>query len=537
MTQTEFGQMLRSIIGNYDLSINGTIKRTGINRSSFYKFLNGERLPTPAHLQEIIHALTLSDADASALQSAYEEVRYGTVAWINHEIVRECLESISEAEFNSRITENIDHRNNPAEETSDGAMRDPAGQLAASRSLLQAELGPGPILGRPAVNAAIVRFLELSCTLQGSSSICTFLPLEATHILVKYSPRFYLKHGTEVKTIHFLFHFSSTTDDIDRHSAPKFHDLIPLTLSVHCAVHFFYGASSLLDGLGLLYPYYLISDLGVLFINPRMEEAYLESSENSIRINRAAYERVLPLSEEITQENSSLAEIQERILSAVQSAERLYLIDSTPCMSLIATKELIDRFLPEETRAYFWHYCSTLQAAEPVEIVSAGGIRQMVTQRSLTESDIHVQISEELVHQILLGLRARLGRTFFIADGSHITVPEDWMISIIPDQSINLASYRTSYDTVSFLEKNVIRAFSVALQRDMDYFVLEQKAAERILDYYIDQTAGDAAPAEPETASRTTAIAGTKAKTAAEAPAARGKRPARARKAAAQKPQ
>ena len=41
---------------------------------------------------------------------------------------------------------------------------------------------------------------------------------------------------------------------------------------------------------------------------------------------------------------------------------------------------------------------------------------------------------------------------------------------------------------MSFLEKNVLNAFSVAFERDMDYFILDQKEAEKVLNHYIDMT-------------------------------------------------
>lgn len=485
MTQNEYSAILRGMITKYDVSVNNAIKKTSINRSSFYKFMNGTRLPTPSQLQEIIQNLGMSGSDAELLLSGYEEARYGTVAWINHEIVRECLASVSEAEFSSRfITDRIDgSMKNKGDKEANSQTAAGSGESDLTKAA-EEKIGTDLISGRTSVDQAMVQFIEISSQLDDTSSIYAFLPLEATHLLTKYCRGF----CSDRHQIHFLFHFSSTTDDIDKHSSPKFHDLIPMALSVQLVVHFFYGASNLLEGLGLLYPYYVISSLGVLLMNAKMNTAYLETSPQTVRMYRLAYERILPLSEEITHRNTSLAETQAQIMTAIQSAEKLYLLDPSPCMSLVATEELVNLLVPENMRSHVWQYCAALQAAEPVEIVSVNGIRRMATQYYLSECGIKIQATKDVIHEVLIGLRNRLGSTFFISDGNHITMPEDWGVTVVPGQSVSLVPYLDSYDTVSFLEKNVLNAFSVAFERDMDYFILDQKDAEKILDHYIDET-------------------------------------------------
>lgn len=485
MTQNEYSSLLRGMITKYDVSVNNAIKKTSINRSSFYKFMNGSRLPTPAQLQEIIQNLGMSDSDAQLLQRGYEEVRYGTVAWINHEIVRECLNSVSEAEFSSRFEVQQITTPNEIETGSHDTDNETAESIKSDlTSAVKEKIGMDMITGRSSVDHALIQFMEISSQLNDSSAIYAFLPLEATRLLTKYC------HGfcSDRHQIHFLFHFSSTTDDIDKHSSPKFHDLIPMALSVQSVVHFFYGASNLLDGLGLLYPYYMISSIGVLFMNAKMDAAYLETSSQTVRMYQQAYERILPLTDEITHRNKSLAEMQMQIMSALRSTDKIFLLDPTPCMSLMATEGLVNLLAPENMRSNLWKFCLSLQEAKPVEIVSMNGLHKMATQYYLSESGVKIQATKEIVHEVLIGLRKRLGNTFFISDSNHITVPEDFGVTVVPGQYVSLVPYLDSYDTVSFLEKNVLNAFSVAFERDMDYFILDQKEAEKVLNHYIDMT-------------------------------------------------
>lgn len=508
MTHIEFGQMLRDIVNKYDISINNAIRKTNINRSTFYKFLSGVRIPTDAQVREIIESLQVTDEDAKALAKAYEDARFGPIAWRNHEIVRECLQSVADTEFAQKFSGRPQAGAAPSAGPSEGealASGVGAAPLAGpsdSDALASGASGSdsvriagepdslpasGLIRGKNTVSSTLIHFLHLSSLLQGDDPVDVFLPLDATHLLTRYSDQF----SNPQHPVRFLFHFSDSEDDLDRHSAPKFHDLIPLALAVNSAVHFFYGPGNLIDGLGLLFPYYVLSPQGALFLTVQLDNACLTRDAQLVAACRSLFESRFAVTDEITHRGKNLATVQQQILESVQTAagQHLYLIDPTPCMSLIATKELLEESVPEDMREPLWQYCRTIQSVHPVEIVSPDGLRRMVETRHLSECGIHVTVPKEAVHLILLALKERLGKTFFLSNSAHVQVPENWGVSVIPNHSVVLVPYADFFDTVQLSEKNVIAAFSAAFEQNMEYFVLSTKAAGRMLDHFIEETA------------------------------------------------
>lgn len=69
--QNNFSELLNDAISKSDVSKNEIIRECDIDRSSFFKFLNGTRRPTSEQFSKICSKLQLSPSDAKHLQTAY----------------------------------------------------------------------------------------------------------------------------------------------------------------------------------------------------------------------------------------------------------------------------------------------------------------------------------------------------------------------------------------------------------------------------------------------------------------------------------
>lgn len=460
MTHTEFGKLLNGVLEETPYSKNEIIRRTGIDRSSFYQFLKGKRLPDPEKLQKILTGAEISSGMTARVMKALDEARYSDLAYGYIEIVRQCMGSVKEAEFFRAA--DFDDAEIPLQPEDGELMR--------------------PVSGRNAVNFAIVRFIRES----GGDHLEAFLPLEAARLLLRYRTIF--GKGGDIR---LLFHFPDFVGMERRHSASKFHDLIPLALTVDCDIRFFYTSEDLTDGTGLLYPYYIISEKGVLFLSAGLDEAFFCRDLSLREAFRTAYGKILPLAGRISDRDESVGRIQEMITGLLKKTDPdqpIYLVVPSPCMTLLATEKLVKAFAPEELRDTFWQYASSLQAAHPVEIVAPEGLRTMAETGILEENGIRIRFPKEVVHQALTGFRRRLGKTFFIGNTTHIAMPEAWSFLIAPERSVSLLPYVSDGPIVSFFEKNVIGAFSAAFGQSLDYFVIGEEAAGRMLDHYIRET-------------------------------------------------
>lgn len=511
MTHVEFGQILNEMIEGLPRSKNETIRLIEINRSTFYQFLNGKRFPTVDQITDILERAGFSEADQKKLRRAYDEAHYSFVAYRDIEIVRQCLEAVSESAYDRRysgagkLTQGEDrtdaHR--PEEPADAPYMPDPA---AAS----QGTSGTGPdnsrmddlgksdgagclaedpagqkISGHNETEHAILHLLKKAAE-EGLEADC-FLPVGATRFIMKNRAVL----GGRSGRVRFLFRLSGKLDDIQSHSTPQFYDLIPMLLTENAAVRFFYGESDLVDGTGILFPYYILTDAGVLFLTSRLDGGFLTPGREVIRSCRDAYMGAFLVSEEASSRIRTLNDVRAMILSetsAMRSHSCMYMINHSPCMNMIATPELVKMMIEPQQQEAMMTYAAMIQKAAPKEIVTLEGLRSMVEEQYLEEYDYRIHAPKTVVHEVLLGLRQRLGKSFFIADGSHVSVPAEWSIFIVSDRSVTLIPQSVDSTAVSLYEKNILHGFSAALQQSLDYFILSQKTAEKILDHCLEKT-------------------------------------------------
>lgn len=99
MTQIEFGRLLNEMMEALDESKNEIISRTGIDRSTFFKFLNGKRFPTADQLNVIISKSGISESDGRKLRKAYDETHYSHVLYNYIEVASQCLNAMMEASY------------------------------------------------------------------------------------------------------------------------------------------------------------------------------------------------------------------------------------------------------------------------------------------------------------------------------------------------------------------------------------------------------------------------------------------------------
>ena len=74
---SKFSDQLSQAIKLSGKSKNQIIEEPKINRSSFFQFLNGKRMPTKEHLAAILAALQLTPGEEEQLRKLYEIAEIG----------------------------------------------------------------------------------------------------------------------------------------------------------------------------------------------------------------------------------------------------------------------------------------------------------------------------------------------------------------------------------------------------------------------------------------------------------------------------
>lgn len=450
-----FADMLNSMLERLPLSKNELIRQSGINRSTFFKFLKGERLPNEEQMRILLAIAHFPEEDRKKLVKVFEQEHYGYLAYRNIELVRQFM--VSATYSTDRMTAGIQSLLPVETEESDEIWR-----------------------GVTTVRHAMVQFLNRVRQEEGQP-IYAFLPLFEARTLVE--SRVLTAKGRKTR---LLFSFPDAFDDIDTHIAPNVRYLLPLVFAPNINVSYYYSASDLEAGLGLLYPYYFLTEKEAFFISARFNRAFIGRDEQIIRILRTEFEEKMLFMDEITHPHQSIEEVSTSILRETKEND-IVLVNPAPALTFLATEELIQTYA-HESQDTFIPYCRAMQSRHYKEIIPVEGLQKMVTSCALTGFGVTVQFSREELHRILLRLKERLGTTLFLADSKKMTTPEHWGVFLVSGKAIHLMPYNNSLDTVGIREKNLVEAFTQSFETNLDYFTLSPEVANRTLDTYITQT-------------------------------------------------
>lgn len=87
--------MLAKTLEEKQMSKNEVIRKTGIDRSSFYQILGNRRMATPVQFLKIINVLQLDAADRIRFLGQYERERVGDEKFVTYEKARAFLRKLS----------------------------------------------------------------------------------------------------------------------------------------------------------------------------------------------------------------------------------------------------------------------------------------------------------------------------------------------------------------------------------------------------------------------------------------------------------
>ena len=245
-----FSDFLARLIDEGGQGKNSIIRNTGINRSSFYKFLNGERIPTKIQYEEIKRNLPLTVSETQKLDKLYNIATLGMDITSNRKAVYDCLEMVSayegrehsievertEAEEKAVTTFTADHKNDV---------------LVLLDSFLERQFASG---GR----------------------IDAFMPYmdgwfyQRLHINI-------LKGNANSMEIRNLIQFPKGRGGTISHIVENYNNMLFFALSGFQGLqnYYYYDNSVIEDNPGYLYPYYLLGSDEAIFVDGTINYALL----------------------------------------------------------------------------------------------------------------------------------------------------------------------------------------------------------------------------------------------------------------------
>ncbi len=481
--QEHFGYALDQIIENYSDSKNLIIQKSGIDRSTFFQILKGKRLPTNDQLRSILNVLPLSTTDEEYLRQEYMMEKLGHAGYENRKSVLNILNVLKSSD-------------NPSWKKYDDmpAVLLPDTGIDLSDGTSFALHGSARIRGF--LNSAMIRSgKQKNCHLDLFAPLSFLIETDFFNLLESiFSDVHSGKNPEKSKK-------KAGTADI---GAPVFRHVISLSskslpysedvLNDYCEYlrfltsfpheyksYYYYDNINMDNGLGTIFPYYMIFPFGVLLIDRSFSNALYTSDPLFLAEYSRCFEQNLSQMKPMLSNTSSIEECIPYYLSLPDDTKTWY-ITWTPGLSYIANDQLIEKYTPAEYHDMYKLHCRSFQHTVFHEYVSPEGLLSVIKNGSICELGMNVSADKNDFDMIINIFSTRLGKNLSVIDPDHFPISRNWSVYVIAGQQVAFVPIVHGERTIFIHEKKLVDSFEdFFTQIEADSMLLSPDRGQELL--------------------------------------------------------
>jgi len=477
--RTEFSDALKKYAVKSEISINQQIKLLHIDRSTYFKFLKGDRIPKYEMLTAIAELLGINGDDFISLETLYYEAKEGRLFVEEMHAVKECIETLFENPSDSTETgfENVIQNNVINEEISTESSRYASGGVEKENDPSKVKYFSGAG-GKEHLIDVILS--EIS---KDNAKIDMFISANDREFF-RIIKKLLIKNQEHIAYVREIFQFPNDVVKNPVDIINSFASALELSSNgiKGYEAYYYYGASGIDEKFSVFYPYCIILHKNVFFLNL---DSYIEINEQELADKiRERFELRLSQTKKLI---FSCDTINDFLLASVNffrnhESEIMYTMNETFCAAKMADEQLIKKYVAPE----FWEtiitYCSIVQQLTEVkEFIFLNGIKAFAKDGKIYDFPVGEPIvldREDRIYSlntILDGLGAR----FFIIDDRYFSNTNMW--SFVVNRDIGLSFYK-SLDTrfIQLDEVNVVNSFTDFFEIINDsHFVLKTEDAKK----------------------------------------------------------
>ena len=431
-------QILTRYIEISGSSNNAIIRRTKIDRSSFYKILNGKRIPTQEQAEHIIRAMMLPYREENQLRDLLMRRVVGEREWEDRKQVQLILQMLSEPEL-------------PIVTSMLGELKSDSEPIAT---------------GVSQTNQMLLRFIHEALSNE-EAALDFFVDVRNDSFFNNLKALCSLQTGRNVQLRQLLqLPSGEGLPGEENQALMYFKEIIYFFSMTHIDFqsHYYYERMTRPGGIGVLFPYYLISAQGVLLINEDFTSAYLLKDPKVCSLYRDAFEATFAKTKPVIHYLNYMEHA--KALENHMEGVSFYPVFS---VSLIATKERISKYVGDPQLAeMFIQHCQILREKCPVRMYSTvEGMRRFAETGIIDElpPGLISAISIDDRIRILQDYRSFLGTRLFFVDEKQMPTSQRWAITVYEGDVMYLyrpvAEVNGTSRVIAVRERNVIDAFSI----------------------------------------------------------------------------
>ena len=411
-------EALRDAMAHRNMSKNEMIRRTGIDRSTFFQILGGRRSATPAQFEKILEKLDPEPCERASLLQTYEAERVGEAVYAAWEKIRQ---------FWKRL-DALDAAGLPPQK---------APLSCIGQAMEQAVSGPDPaeiriflpedLLGRLGVFTDLARIgaLQPDCEIRVAFLLAPAPESSAFETVLDNLPELL----ELVKAQNFRISAGSVPAGAD-----QFAVLTP-------------------------YPYFVLAG-DVLILVSRDGSKQKELTDPSfVRDYEKSFAEALGRAGKVIDSSRDLHSCLQILGGCFQrfAGPEIYLLDPTPCIDLSITDEELRRYLQDDTLLSYKHL---LEQTGVREFSTKTGMQQLVGNGNVAESGVHIRIQPEDVPVLAENLKARLGKNLFLLSEETVTVPRDWSMYVLGEEMLIIVPHDDNRFLVAVSSRKIAEKFA-----------------------------------------------------------------------------
>lgn len=367
--KNQFSELLSEIIAESEISKNEMIRACDIDRSSFFKFLNGTRLPTPEQLDRICNKLQFTPLEEKKLRTEYAKITQG-------EKKVHVLDRISALLWKLEESSNLVNQQIPVIDIDNNDKV--------------------VISGKDKVFGFLIDTIEKEAT-HCLGEIDLFLPANSED-LCKWIAMFLSTDQSNNVKIRHLVELPSRSIDSDQQIMDRIR--FPLLCTAinpdSYASYYYYANSSIENCVGVFCPFSLITDHKVVLLNERLDKAIA------------------------VEDADCCLDYMNHFITALNSAH------------LLVTKVSDNELTKEMGDSIKYRYGYKRSKERPlkegmISYVSPTSLRNLLDGENTQESK---QLEKNNVEKMLLEAKRRLGSQIYLIDEKSIPPAQSWNLAL-----------------------------------------------------------------------------------------------------------
>ena len=434
---SKFSDQLSQAIKLSGKSKNQIIEESKINRSSFFQFLNGKRMPTKEHLAAILAALQLTPGEEEQLRKLYEIAEIGENIYESRVGCAECLDDLA-----LLTGQNRRH------------IHEFMGEAVYSVSR-------APILGENRVYQELCHLAQAEM-LKPEPKIDLFLPRQPNDFL-KYLKSFFQNKSNKKIRMRQIIQFSLNQEEKTKDILSFFNSLLFLMAvsGDSYEAYYYYSDSNLTD------------TIGVMLVTARMDRALFSATDSILVACHAQFQeaisRAKPFIENIG--GTEQTTVEHGVWDFWRSGYQYFI---APCFGGYLPDEVLRMYQTPTLAPLMERYVSHMRKEHRyVSFCTREGLLDFARTGILPEySDQIVPVVAPKARALILKemlYHPNPSKPIYLLDDSRVQASSEFIFFVAPKERIILQRRQMKGMKVYvFQENNLIHAFS-------DYFAyLEQ---------------------------------------------------------------